>query len=95
MSDVKKMIEGKIAGKKVMVFSKKYCPYCAKAKKVLAEYNLSPEDYEVLEIENDPNCNQIQRILGQMTGGSSVSEPSPLPVPSYSPTSQPLQSLTM
>ena len=76
MGDVKKLVDAKIAGKKVMVFSKSYCPYCAMAKRALQKYlgkELSPDDYEVMEIEKMPNCNVIQNYLRKITGGSSVS----------------------
>jgi len=69
---VKQLIDIKIAGKKVMVFSKSYCPYCTKAKKVLKQYGLSDDEYEVMEIENDPECSEIQAYLKQLTGASSV-----------------------
>ncbi|XP_052792624.1 uncharacterized protein LOC128226685 [Mya arenaria] len=72
MAAVSEKIQAKINGKKVMVFSKSYCPYCTKAKKALGKYNLSPDDYEVWEIENEPDCEAIQKELGKITGGSSV-----------------------
>jgi len=76
MSNAKKMIEAKIGGKKVMVFSKSYCPFCSKAKKVLQEYinsgELSPNDYEVMEIEDNPDMDAIQMELRGITGASSV-----------------------
>ena len=75
MSDVKVLVDTKIAGKKVMVFSKSYCPFCAKAKKALQKHvgtDLKPEDYEIMEIENDPRCSKIQDYLRKLTGGSSV-----------------------
>ncbi|KAL5005421.1 hypothetical protein ScPMuIL_018877 [Solemya velum] len=74
-TDVKEMIKMKIASKKVMVFSKTYCGFCRTAKSVMKKYlgNLLAEDeYEVMEIDNDPNCNQIQTILQKMTGARSV-----------------------
>ena len=74
---VEQMVDGKIAGKKVMVFSKTHCPFCSKAKKVLQKYlddgSLSKDDYEVMEIENDPDCQKIQDYLLSKTGGRSVS----------------------
>ena len=76
MGDVKKLVDTKIAGKKVMVFSKSYCPYCAMAKKALQKYvgkELSPDDYEVMEIENMPECGEIQNYLKRLTGATSVS----------------------
>lgn len=75
-SSVQTLIDTKIKGKKVMVFSKSYCPYCSKAKTVFQDLvskgQLSTEDYEVMEIEDDPNCNAIQKYLGTLTGASSV-----------------------
>ena len=77
MSNVSTLVDGKIKSKKVMVFSKTYCPFCTKAKKVfqelLKENKLSSEDYEVMEIENDPNCDAIQAYLQKITGAKSVS----------------------
>ncbi|KAK7115800.1 hypothetical protein V1264_001612 [Littorina saxatilis] len=76
MSNVASLIDGKIKSKKVMVFSKTYCPFCTKAKKVfdqlLKDGTLSTEDYEVMEIENDPNCEAMQSELEKLTGGRSV-----------------------
>ncbi|XP_053381211.1 uncharacterized protein LOC128549076 [Mercenaria mercenaria] len=72
----KKLIQKKIDGKKVMVFSKSYCPYCAKAKKVFNTYIidglLKAEDYDVWEIDGVANTDEIQTELKTMTGASSV-----------------------
>lgn len=75
MSQVKTMIDAKIGGKKVVVFSKSYCPYCAKAKKVLKNHygkDLNEADVEIIEIENNPDCDAIQDYLKTLTGGRSV-----------------------
>ncbi|KAK3601178.1 hypothetical protein CHS0354_004377 [Potamilus streckersoni] len=72
---VKEFVNGKIAGKKVVVFSKSSCPYCTKAKDVLRQYvgkEISEGDYEVIEIENDPRCQEIQDYLQQLTKARSV-----------------------
>ena len=74
--EVKQFVDAKIAGKKVMVFSKTHCPYCAKAKDVFKKHvgkDLSPEEYEVLEIENMADCAEIQDYLLELTGARSVS----------------------
>jgi len=76
MGDISATIQAKISGKKVMVFSKSYCPYCKMAKAALNKYvgkELSADDYEMWEIENDPNCQAIQNELKKITGASSVS----------------------
>ncbi|KAL4228294.1 Glutaredoxin [Mactra antiquata] len=76
MGDVKQMVDRKIKEKKVMVFSKSYCPYCTKAKKALKVYvddgTLKEEDYDVMEIENNKDCDAIQRHLKTLTGATSV-----------------------
>jgi glutaredoxin 3 len=75
MADTKALVDAKIAGKKVMVFSKSYCPYCTMAKKALGKYigkEVPAEEYEVWEIENEHSCADIQAVLKQMTGASSV-----------------------
>merc|ERR1711963_380358 len=75
MADVAAMVDAKIAGKKVMVFSKSTCPFCAKAKAVFKKYLgdlLTEEDYEVMEIESNPQCAAIQDYLLKKTGGRSV-----------------------
>ncbi|XP_013378772.1 glutaredoxin-1 [Lingula anatina] len=71
MADVKKMIDAKINSKKVVVYSKTYCPFCKKAKDVLKQYNI-PEDIEIIEIEDNPDCSAIQDYLCQITGARSV-----------------------
>lgn len=56
-----------------MVFSKTYCPFCSKAKRALAKYDLTEDEYEILEIEDNPDCQKIQDYLLSITGGRSVS----------------------
>ena len=53
-----------------MVFSKSYCPYCAKAKNALSNYQL--KSYKVLELDERDDCDAIQDYLGQLTGARSV-----------------------
>ena len=45
----KELIDAKISGNKVMVFSKSYCPFCKMAKQALDQTKVK---YEVLEIED-------------------------------------------
>ena len=77
MPSVKDTVQAKIQGKKVMVFSKSYCPYCAKAKKVLEALKksgqLKAEDVEVWEIENEKDCDAIQDALKSISKVRSVS----------------------
>ena len=41
------------------------------AKNVLKDYDLG-DDYEVMEIDSDPNCDAIQDYLRTITGARSV-----------------------
>lgn len=66
------IVQDLIKSHKVVVFSKSYCPYCTKAKNVLEKYNLPDGDYYVWEIENEPNCAELQQALKSITGASSV-----------------------
>jgi glutaredoxin 3 len=70
---VKNLVDSLIQNKKVVVFSKSYCPYCTKAKKTFEKYSLNSEEYVVLEIESRDDCSHIQNYLKELTGASSVS----------------------
>lgn len=72
MSKAKVFVDGKIAGKKVVVFSKSYCPYCKKAKATLKKY-FGEDEKDIIEIDNNPDCDAIQQYLGKITGAKSVS----------------------
>jgi glutaredoxin 3 len=82
---VKSLVDSLIQDKKVVVFSKSYCPYCTKAKKAFAKYSLSNEQYVVLEIEKRDDCDHIQNYLKQLTGASSVSLSNLIKVESIKP----------
>ena len=72
MSTVKEKIDTLLQEKKVVVISKSYCPFCKKAKQVLAKYNIPKEHIAILEIENDSSCEEIQKYMQVLTGGRSV-----------------------
>jgi len=69
---VTEKIRQKIAEKPVFIVSMTYCPYCVQAKDVLKNYNINPKFIEIIEIENDPNRNEIQNYMMQLTGGRTV-----------------------
>lgn len=72
MSDVKAFVDEKINKYKVAVFSKSYCPYCHKAKNALESFAYKPDAFYWLEIDNRPDCNEIQDYLHSITGGRFV-----------------------
>mmetsp|Transcript_28180 Transcript_28180/g.71845 ORF Transcript_28180/g.71845 Transcript_28180/m.71845 type:complete len:138 (-) Transcript_28180:528-941(-) len=67
----KKLVQQTIAAHKVAVFSKSYCPYCAKAKHALASI-LPADKFFVLEIDGRDDMDEIQDALGEITGARSV-----------------------
>ena len=71
MSSSSSFVDSKIAAHKVVVFSKTYCPYCTKAKNILKKYPI--EDIDIIELENNENCDEIQEYLNKLTGAKTVS----------------------
>lgn len=71
-SNVKEFVESVLKNKKVVVFSKSYCPFCQKAKDVLTKYNLPSNVYEIVEIDGRDDESDIQAYMGKKTGGESV-----------------------
>lgn len=43
-----------------------------KAKQILSTYRLSPDDYEIIELDQLKHCDEIQSALGSLTGARTV-----------------------
>ncbi len=69
-ASAKQFVDDHLNAHKVVVFSATYCPYCTKAKKALSHYKIS--DIEILELDNNPNFDDIMSYLGKVTGGETV-----------------------
>ncbi|XP_022099621.1 glutaredoxin-like isoform X2 [Acanthaster planci] len=67
---VRNLVRGLIEAHRVMVFSKSTCPFCLLAKSTLKEAGV--RDFKVLEIELRPDVQDIQKVLCDMTGISTV-----------------------
>jgi glutaredoxin 3 len=52
-----------------MIFSKSYCPYCTKAKKLIQSLNVQ---YDVLELDQVENGGEIQDYLYEITKQKTV-----------------------
>jgi glutaredoxin 3 len=72
--DPEEYILHKITSKKVVIFSKRSCPFCVKAKQALSSFRLSNDDYEVIELDDFPGKvgHRLQNVLEQITGVHSV-----------------------
>nr|CAB3249448.1 glutaredoxin-like [Phallusia mammillata] len=67
--EVKLMVKNEIESHKVMVFSKTTCPYCVMAKNALKDAGVP---YEVMELDQRSDGGQIQQVLQDITGASTV-----------------------
>ncbi|KAJ1349405.1 Protein CBR-glrx-10 [Parelaphostrongylus tenuis] len=72
MGGAKDFVDRLINSRKVVVFSKSYCPYCHKAKAALEAQHLKPGAMEWVDIEGRPDCSEIQDYMKELTGGRSV-----------------------
>ena len=66
------LVDTLITTKKVVIFSKSYCPYAKKAKSVISKYPIRSDRLEIIELEKRPDCGTIQAYLKEITGSSSV-----------------------
>ncbi|KAG8898693.1 glutaredoxin [Tulasnella sp. 403] len=64
---VKDTVETAISTHKVAIFSKSYCPFCKRAKSLIASYNLPAEDVKILELDEEADGPEIQAYLQQKT----------------------------
>ena len=60
-----KVVEDAIAQHKAVLFSKSYCPYCIKAKKLLDSAKVQ---YVTFELDKRGDGKQMQEYIGQKTG---------------------------
>ena len=69
-SPAAKYIQGITHDKCVVVFSKTHCPFCRKVKGILDGYSAN---YETVELDQRSDGKDLQHVLGQLTGASTVS----------------------
>ena len=63
MAGAKPFVDKKLTQRKVILFSKTTSPACKTIKEVLDGYGLKFPKYEVVEIENRQDCNQIENYF--------------------------------
>eukprot|EP01053_Blabericola_migrator_P004822 Blabericola_migrator_1__4821@NODE_2530_length_2641_cov_14_040404_g1582_i0_p1_GENE_NODE_2530_length_2641_cov_14_040404_g1582_i0NODE_2530_length_2641_cov_14_040404_g1582_i0_p1_ORF_typecomplete_len180_score14_35Glutaredoxin/PF00462_24/4_3e16DUF836/PF05768_14/0_00049Thioredoxin_3/PF13192_6/0_0026Thioredoxin_2/PF13098_6/7_2e03Thioredoxin_2/PF13098_6/0_022TraF/PF13728_6/0_018Thioredoxin_4/PF13462_6/5Thioredoxin_4/PF13462_6/1e02_NODE_2530_length_2641_cov_14_040404_g1582_i019792518 len=63
------LVESMIEDNRVMIFSKTDCSYCDKAKSALDKY---VDQYRVLELDGREDAAEIQAVLGDLTGETTV-----------------------
>ncbi|KAJ1353316.1 hypothetical protein KIN20_009921 [Parelaphostrongylus tenuis] len=55
---------------KVVMYSKTYCPYSKKLKKILALYSI--KDLKIVELDKEKEMETMQTVLKSITGRSTV-----------------------
>ncbi|XP_055854900.1 uncharacterized protein LOC129918412 [Episyrphus balteatus] len=68
-SPTAQFVRSQIQSNKVVIFSKTYCPYCTMAKEQFKKLNVP---MHVIELESRNDCDEIQDVLGELTGARSV-----------------------
>ncbi|CAH0475594.1 unnamed protein product [Peronospora belbahrii] len=65
----KTSITDAVAKEKIVVFSKTYCPYCARVKKLL---DVLDTKYETVELDTRDDGDEMQTLLFKITGQYTV-----------------------
>lgn len=64
--DIRSFIQAENSSHSVVVWSKSFCPYCIKTKKLFQSLNV--KDIAIHELDHLPNGEQIQQELSNLTG---------------------------
>ena len=68
-NEITQLVQGKIKDHRVLVFSKSYCPYCAKSKALLQQKNV---DFTVIELDEEADGDKMQNALKEISGQKTV-----------------------
>jgi glutaredoxin 3 len=69
MVSAKETVQAQIAASPVVVYSKSYCPYCARTKTLLTELGAT---FAVVELDEVAGGSEQQDALEELTGQSTV-----------------------
>ncbi|KAL7413616.1 thioredoxin-like protein [Mrakia frigida] len=73
MNSPEKIVQDSLKKDFISVFSKSWCPYCTRAKNLLADVTLPPgKEVKVFELDKLDNGAEIQDYLATLTGQRSV-----------------------
>lgn len=68
-SQYAQFVRDAISNNKVVIFSKSYCPYCSMAKEQFRKLKV---DMLVIELDRRSDAEEIQAVLGEITGARTV-----------------------
>ncbi|XP_066597901.1 uncharacterized protein [Prorops nasuta] len=69
MTTKKELVKELISSDDIVIFSKTYCPYCKMAKEIFDKLG---RKYTAIELDKRDDGDQIQDILGEITGARTV-----------------------
>lgn len=69
MVSARESVEAKVSATPVVVYSKSYCPYCAKTKALLSKLDAQ---FDVIELDQVADGDDQQDALKEITGQSTV-----------------------
>ena len=69
---LEEQIKQRIADKKVVVYSKTYCPFCAMTKNLFSEMGVPDTDMDVIELDQIDGGSELQQALTAFSGQRTV-----------------------
>lgn len=63
MAASRKFVDEKIKQRKVLMFAKVWCSECKQAKSILDQYKMTPDTFEVLNIDSRQDCSKIENYF--------------------------------
>ncbi len=72
MEAAERFVQERLGAKQVLVFSKSWCGFSARAKQTLDKYSIPADKMEVIELDQREDGELIQSYLGKKTGKKTV-----------------------
>lgn len=69
---IKNFVDKTLSMYKVVVFTRGYQPSCDRAKMILLNYTLTPEDYQVVELGDEKSGSAMEKYLNLKYGSEKV-----------------------
>ena len=63
MAGASAYVDAKLLQRKVLMFTKSHSPESTTAKAIMDQYEISPKQFEVVEIEKRQDCTQIENYF--------------------------------
>lgn len=71
-TDAEELVDKMITMSKVAIFSFSYCPYCKRAKRIIADSPVDPKDVSIVEMDEHQIGKEIHALIKKITGQRTV-----------------------